>query len=177
MSVVETGIASAGGSILAYSLLACWRHHRDKTRVYPALMPLGKTYAHETLVEDQRVIFVDIDAELNVDKNLPLSKKMMEIYPKARELMKRLKKDFRNRVIVLCSADVELLRFLELKKHIKAWLPTQKFMTDNDLKERRNSVERMRMEAEIAIIRKDRKYYSSFDELSKNITEYYASKC
>jgi len=178
---LTTGIASAGGSVAAYALISCWRRHKDKTKVRGCLLPLGKSYAEKNLIEDNETVFFDLDGSLSVEplRSLDRAKMRLELYPEAVKKALELKRQQRNKTIVLCSEDYELLKHIGMKdRHIKAYLPTQKFFTDNNEKiENKAELEKARMAMEISIPKKQRVYYSSFDELTKKLTDkYYRNK-
>jgi len=171
---MTTGIASAGGSVLAYALISCWRRHKDRTKIRGALLPIGKTYAEKNLIEDNNTIFIDLDSCLTITplREMEKSKVRLELYPQATEKVKKLKAEQKNKTIVIISSNYELLQHLGLKKkHILSYLPTQKFFTDN--KDLPADLEKSRMTMEIEVARKHRRYFNSFDELSKLLTEKY----
>lgn len=171
---MTTGIASAGGSVLAYALISCWRRHKDKTKVRGALLPIGKTYCEKNLIEDNNTIFIDLDGSISVSplRDLEKSQVRLELYPRASDKVKELIKQQKNKTIVLVSSSYELLQHVGLKKkHIITYLPTQKFFTDQ--KEERKDLEKSRMTLEIEVSKKYRKYYNTFDEMTKLLTDKY----
>ena len=175
---MTTGIASAGGSVLAYALISCWRRHKDRTKIRGALLPVGKTYAEKNLIEDTNTIFYDIDGELSVSplRELEKSKVRLELFPKATEKVRDIKRNHKNKTIVVVSSSYELLQHIGLKKkHILTYLPTQKFFTDQ-AEQANKDLEKSRMSLEIEVSKKYRRYYNTFDELSKLLTEKYCKK-
>jgi hypothetical protein len=171
---MTTGIASAGGSIVAYSLISCWRRHKDKTKVRGALLPIGKSYAEKNLIEDNNTIFFDLDGSLSETpiREIEKSKVRLELYPKASQKVKELKSQQKNKVIVVMSESYELLQHVGiLEKHIKAYLPTQKFFADNS--NLPQHLEKCRMTMEIAVPNKARVYYNTYDDLSNKLADKY----
>jgi len=171
---MTTGIASAGGSIVAYSLISCWRRHKDKTKVRGALLPIGKSYAEKNLIEDNNTIFFDLDGALSESpiRDIEKAKLRLEYYPKAAIKVKEVKAQQKNKTIVVMSESYELLQHVGLKpKHIKAYLPTQKFFTDNE--NLPAHLEKARMTMEIAVPVDSRVYYNTYDGLSNKLCSKY----
>lgn len=171
---MTTGIASAGGSIVAYSLIQCWRRHSDKTKVRGALLPIGKSYAEKNLIEDNNTIFFDLDGTLSETpiREIEKSKLRLEYYPKASLKVKEVKAQQKNKVIVIMSESYELLQHVGLKpKNIKAYLPTQKFFADNE--NLPAHLEKARMTMEIAVPTEHRVYYNTYDGLSTKLCRKY----
>ena len=171
---MTTGIASAGGSIVAYSLIQCWRRHSDKTKVRGALLPIGKSYAEKNLIEDNNTIFFDLDGTLSETpiRDIEKSKLRLEYYPKASLKVKEVKAQQKNKVIVIMSESYELLQHVGLKpKNIKAYLPTQKFFADNE--NLPAHLEKARMTMEIAVPTEHRVYYNTYDGLSTKLCRKY----
>lgn len=171
---MTTGIASAGGSIVAYSLIQCWRRHNDKTKVRGALLPIGKSYAEKNLIEDNNTIFFDLDGTLSETpiRDIEKSKLRLEYYPKASLKVKEVKAQQKNKVIVIMSESYELLQHVGLKpKNIKAYLPTQKFFADNE--NLPAHLEKARMTMEIAVPNEHRVYYNTYDGLSTKLCRKY----
>jgi len=178
---ITTGVASAGGSVVAYALISCWRKHKDHTKVRGCLLPIGKTYAEKNLIEDNETVFLDLDSCISVEplRSIDKAQLRLEYYPKAVTRVVELCKQQKNKNIVICSEDYELLKHIGLKeKHITAYLPTQKFFTDNMEKiQDKDRLERARMTMEIAVPKKKRQYFNSFDDLSNKLTvKYYKNK-
>lgn len=174
---MTTGIASAGGSIVAYSLIQCWRRHSDKTKVRGALLPIGKSYAEKNLIEDNNTIFFDLDGTLSETpiREIEKSKLRLEYYPKASLKVKEVKAQQKNKTIVVMSESYELLQHVGLKpKHIKAYLPTQKFFADNE--NLPGHLEKARMTMEIAVPTEHRIYYNTYDGLSTRLCRKYCKK-
>lgn len=171
---MTTAVASTGGSILAYALISCWRRHKDKTKLRGALLPVGKSYAEKNLIEDNNTIFFDLDGALSITplRDMEKSKVRLELYPKATEKLNEIRKQQKNKTIVIVSSSYEMLQHIGLKKkHIITYLPTQKFFTDNE--NIPADLEKSRMILEIEVAKKYRQYYNTFDELSKLLTDKY----
>lgn len=131
--MVETGAASASGSILAYFVLKLWNKTRDKQKINGLLLVKGKSYLEEKLINN-KVIFFDIDKFLSDDKPLyqhPNHIVKLNLFPKATRKLKILKNEFKDKTIVICSSHHELLKHLNIKdKNIHIIIPSSKMMSN-----------------------------------------------
>lgn len=172
---MATGVASAGGSVLAYGLIAWWRRHKDKTKVCGAVLSIGKSYAEHNLIEDEKTVFIDLDGAVSITpiRQVEKSKLRLEIYPKAKDHAAKMIQQFKNRRVVLCSGSMELLKYVGVKeKRIHALLPNKKFVTDNEDKVKTidfKALELERLHQEIEIPKMVRHYFGSFDELTTKL--------
>jgi len=129
---VEAAAGSAGGSLIAYLVYSCFRKTRDKTKIVGLLLLKGKSWCQENMSSADS-IFVDIDSQLCDEplNEVQSSEKRLNLYPKARQILKKLKYDFRNKKIIVCSSDRELLHYLKIS-HNKTYsiLPSIKMMNE-----------------------------------------------
>lgn len=181
--IVETGIASASGSILAYGLLSCWRHHRDRTRVFGLVMSAGKTYAEKHFNGlAEKVIFFDIDGAISTRplRDIPKNELALDIYPKAKLKVAEIKKTHKNKIIVFCSSDKQLLKFSNVKqKQMKAIIFSKSFASQygEQLKDRIVDLDKARMELELQFQdEKQRVYINSWDDLSNKMVNDFVEK-
>jgi hypothetical protein len=132
-TMVETGAASASGSIVAYILLKLWTRTRDRSSLKGLLLLKGKTYLEENF-SNPNTIFFDMDKFI-CDKSsvyeLPLHAVRLNLFPKAARKLKSLKNDFKNKTLIICSSCFELLDYLDIKKRkIKVILPSSSMMKE-----------------------------------------------
>lgn len=150
----EAAAGSAGGSLIAYLVYSCFKKTRDKTKINGLLLLKGKSHCQEHL-SDENNIFIDMDSQLSDEEPLneiASSQKRLNLYPKAKALLKKLKSDFRNKRIIVCSCDRELLNYLKVKKHnIYSILPSVKMMNEilvpalNVKEEQQDKLEKLRL--------------------------------
>jgi hypothetical protein len=150
----ETIGGSATGSLIAYLVYSCIKKSRDKTKINGLLLLKGKSHCQENL-SDENNIFIDMDSQLSETEPLneiQSSEKRLNLYPKAKALLKKLKNDFRNKTIIICSCDRELLNYLKIKKHnIFSILPSVKMMNEilvpalNVKDEQQDKLEKLRL--------------------------------
>jgi len=131
--MVETGAASASGSIVAYVLLKLWKKSRDKSKLSGLLLLKGKTYLEENLSNND-VLFFDMDKFLSNDTplhELPMHTVRLNLFPKATRKLKNLKNDFQGKSVVICSSCYELLHYLKIKPtKIFTIVPSPKMMSE-----------------------------------------------
>lgn len=148
--VIETGMASAGGSLLGYMFLKCIRKTFDKTKLYGLVLLKGKTYC-EKHFGNEECIFFDIDGAISNAKlsDFEENEKKLNLYPAAKDLMKKLKSDWRNKTLIICSIDYNLLRYLKIKeKNINVVLPSANMMLENKdtaLNIKNDNIEKLRL--------------------------------
>lgn len=128
--VIGASIASSGGSILLYMLHKLVKKVMlKKTRVSGVCMVTGKTWCSKNLTS-QEILFIDLDAELSPDTPLYKIDKAdlrLKIYPKAKELLKKWKKDYAEKHLVILTSDWEVLSSLKIR-NVKCILPSQSLM-------------------------------------------------
>jgi hypothetical protein len=131
--VVETGVASAGGSFIGYMALKMIRKSFDKTKIRGLVLLKGKTYC-EKHFGNEDCIFFDLDGAISNNKltDFEENEKKLNLYPVAKDLFKKLKSDWRNKTLIICSLDYNLLRYLKIKeKNINVILPSAQMMLEN----------------------------------------------
>lgn len=131
--IIETGAASAGGSFLTYMFLKCIKKTFDKTKIHGLVLLKGKTYC-EKHFGNEDCIFFDIDGAISNSKlsDFQENEKKLNLYPVAKDLFKKLKSDWRNKTLIICSLDYNLLRYLKIKeKNINVILPSAQMMLEN----------------------------------------------
>lgn len=132
-TMVETGAASASGSIVAYILLRLWQKTRDRSSLKGLLLLKGKTYLEENF-SNANTIFFDMDkfiCEKSSIHELPMHAVRLNLFPKAARKLKNLQHDFKNKTIIICSSSMELLEYLEIKrKKISIILPSSSMMAE-----------------------------------------------
>jgi len=131
--LVETGAASAGGSVLGFLFLKFIRKSFDKTKLHGLVLLKGKTHCEKHFGND-KTIFFDIDGAISNEKlnDFEENEKKLNLYPVAKDLLKKLKSDWKNKTLVICSIDYNLLRYLKIKeKDINVILPSAQMMLEN----------------------------------------------
>lgn len=177
--LVSTGIASAGGSIVAYSLLSWYRRRKDKTKRMGCVLPLGKSYAELNLVENEDLVFIDLDGAISVRpvRDIDKAKLRLELYPKAKEHYDKICSQFKNKRICFCSSSYELLRHVGIKaKRVHSILPSKKFITDSKGKLEGVDIEKLdieRLKTELEVPKNTKHFFNSLDELTRKLQHIY----
>jgi len=105
----------------------------DKTQIHGLVILKGKSYCEKNF-GNQKTIFFDIDGSISNKKldGFQENEKKLNLYPKAKDIMKKLKSDWRNKTLVICSVDFNLLRYLKIKeKNITVILPSAQMMMES----------------------------------------------
>jgi len=167
-TLVETGAASASGSIVAYIILKLIKRARDKTKINGLLLLKGKTYCQKNF-STENVIFIDIDDfSKEKTKDLEMHEIRLKIYPEIREYLKQVRSNFQNKRIIICSSSIELLRYLDIKK-IYAILPSARMMNEQISKIEdidMNELEKLRLIMSVKIKKKKQRICESWNHVT-----------
>ena len=168
----QAGI-SVGTSVLSIGLFQCFKLWK-KRNLYGCLIPKGKTYAQNNLVNERKLIFIDLDG--TISEGVPLhkldkSKLRLEMFVKGVETLKLIVENHPNKKIVFCSSDYELLCHLGLKKKTWAFIPS-KDMIEKETDDKQ-IVERMAYQFQTELDKKKQVFYNNYDELTRRLYRVY----
>lgn len=174
MSLVETATASASGSILAFVLIKLWRTITRRVKVKGLLVD-RKIEELETYSNDD-ILFVNISKELGKEyKELARHDVRLKVFPLAKKVLNLLKEQFRKKVIVIVSNDIELLEYMNItKKNMNGLLPSDKYLLQLQKAEPNNSNHNsLKLRISNVINKKNLHIYDNDDEIFKNLRELY----
>lgn len=171
--IVETGIASAGGSVIAYFLLRLWKNIRSNIKVRGLICPVGKDELQR--FNDANHLFIDIEKKLGSEyQTKTQNEKRLEYYPKAKLYLRQLKDNFNNMTIIIMSDDLELLKYLGVKnKHTYCSLPSEIFLSKNP----NPSIELLKVKLNNATKQKNNRVFDSLETHTNSIRELFNLNC
>lgn len=169
VGITEHIVASAGTTAVSAGIFACYRLWKKK-RLLGCLIPKGKTFMEQNFVDEQKLIFFDIDGTVSVQPlhKIEKSKLRLEIYPEARAKLKEFAEKHPDKKVVVCSSDYELLKHLGLKKRTLAFIPSQS-MIDTFKLEEKPIMERLAYQYQLEVNKKRQVKYTSYDELTRKV--------
>lgn len=132
--IIETGISSTGGSILAYFLLKLWKNLTRKIKVRGLLInQVGFNLDKIEEYSNEDIMFISIKKQLQEHFKDVKNKQdlRLKVYPIVKKYVSSLKDNFKKKTIVLLTDDIELLKFLNIKiKFFNLILPSEQYIIE-----------------------------------------------
>lgn len=131
--MIETGLSSTGGSIIAYFLLRLWKNITRKVKVRGLLINNGFDWDKIEEYSSEDIMFINVKKQLQENfKDITNKNDLrLKVYPIVKKYVSNLKDNFKRKTIVLLTDDIELLKYLNVRiKFMNLILPSEQLIAE-----------------------------------------------
>ena len=174
--MVETGLSSTGGSILAYFLLKLWKNLTRKVKVRGLLINHGFDWDKIEEYSNEDIMFISVKKQLEKEYKDVNNKNdlRLKVYPCVKKYVSNLKDNFKKKTIVLLTDDIELLKYLNIKiKFINLILPSEQLITELNKINNNNDYNKLKLDCINEVNKKHIEIIDNKEQIITKIREMY----